>query len=95
MTPLAGNEPDFYQIAQKINDESVKSPYLGFAIDPTGLDNVIANLSAVYDQYHNQLTTGYYTEELYQEYLNKLEVAGVNDYLAQIQDQLNSWLAAQ
>ena len=95
MTPLAGNEPDFYQIAQKINDESVKSPYLGFAIDPTGLDNVIANMSAVYDQYHGQLTSGYYTEELYQEYLNKLEVAGVNDYLAEIQDQLNSWLAAQ
>ncbi len=93
MTPLAGTSPDFYQIAQQINIESEKSPYLGFTVDSTGMDNLIASLSAVRDQYHNTISSGYYTEELYQEYLDKLEAAGVNDYLAEIQSQLDAWMA--
>lgn len=94
MTPLSGTSPDFYEIAQKINNESEKSPYLGFAVDTTGMDNLIAGLNAVYEQYHYTLTSGYYTEELYQEYLEKLDAAGVQDYLSQIQSQLDAWLAA-
>ena len=45
-----------------------------------------------------KLTSTYvdlYTEELYQEYVSKLETAGVYDYIEAVQAQIDAWVAAQ
>ena len=75
--------------------EMKTSAYLGFNIDITDLSDLIANMSAVNDQYGASLNGGDFTEDLYNEYLGKLKAAGVEDYLSAVQAQLDAWLAAK
>ena len=95
LTPLAGNGADFYEVVKATNDAAVRSPYMGFTIDTTDMDLLMSQISAVYDQYSQAMNGGGYTPEYYQEYLTQLEAAGVQDYIDQIQAQLDAWLAAQ
>jgi putative aldouronate transport system substrate-binding protein len=94
LTPMLGNGKDFYQEVAKINESAEKSRYLGFKIDTTGLDDYIAQISAVNDQYLKTFQGGGYTPELHQEYLDKLAAADVQGYLDQVQSQLDAWLDA-
>ncbi len=95
LTPVQGNGADFYDRVAEINATATKSPYLGFVMDTSDMDLQVANISAVMDQYDADLSCGNYTPEKYQEYLSKLEVAGVYAYLDEIQAQLDAWLANQ
>ena len=91
--PAYGNGSDFFDRVAEVNAAAPTSPYLGFALDTSELDLIISNLSSVKDQYNQSLGCGLYTSELYQEYLSKLEVAGIADYVEAIQAQLTAWLA--
>lgn len=93
--PLEGNGADFYQKVDGQNKAAETSPYLGFTLDTEELSLVISQISAVTDQYKATLQCGGYTEEMYQEFLDKLDAAGVQDYLAAVQQQLDAWLAAR
>ncbi len=93
--PVAGAGADYWQRVDEINNSAEISPYMGFLIDSADLELVISQISAVRDQYHQTIVNGGYTEELYQEYLAKLEIAGVQDYLKSVQAQLDAWIAAQ
>ena len=94
LTPLQGNGADFYEVVKQINASAAKSKFLGFAIDTTGMDLWISQITAVTDQYAKSMVYGGYTEDLYNEYNAKLADAGVNDYAAAIQEQLDAWVAA-
>ena len=93
LTPLYGNGVDFYDKVREINANALKSPYMGFSLNLTDLDGVISQISAVNDQYLGNMQGGGYTEELYNEYLNKLQSADVQSYLDNVQGQLDAWLA--
>ena len=93
LVPIMGNGADFYEIVLKTNEEAVKSRYMGFVIDTSDMSLIISQLSAAKDQYHKSLIYGNYTPERLEEYKSKLEIGGVNDYIAQVQDQLDAWLA--
>ena len=95
LTPLAGNGADFYQQVAAQNEAAALSPYLGFSLDTSGLDLIISQLSAVRDQYRAPMQCGSYTEEGYQDYLEKLAAAGIDDYVASFQQQLDAFLASQ
>ena len=95
LTPLYGNGADHYTRVLEDIEGAVRSSYMGFLLDKSQLDLQISQLTAVNDQYMATLACGGYTEELYQEYLQKLEAAGVRDYLAEVQRQLDAWMAAQ
>ena len=94
LTPLEGNGADFYERVKQVNATSPVSQFMGFAIDTTDLDQYIANITAVTDQYHQDLFSGLYTEEFYAEYMSKLEAADVRGYLNAVQTQLDAWRAA-
>ncbi len=95
LTPLYGNGSDFYDKVKANIAAAPVSPYLGFVLDASNLDLAISQLLVVRDQYRDAMMGGLYTPELYQEYVAKLEAAGVEDYLAEIQRQLDAWLAAR
>ena len=59
------------------------------------LELLTSQITAVTDQYSQSLLSGLYTPESYQEYLNALDAAGVQDYLDAVQSQLDAWLATQ
>jgi len=94
LTPLKGNGADFYEVVGQINASAAKSKFLGFSIDTTGMDLWISQISTVTDQYSKNLTYGGYTADALAEYIGKLEDAGVNDYAAAVQEQLDAWVAA-
>ncbi len=91
-TPLYGNGTDFYEKVQEILDTAPMSPYIGFTVDTKDLQDYIAQISAVNDQYHLMMVMGGYNETDYQDYLNKLEAAGANEYIKAMQDQLDAFL---
>ena len=93
--PLQGQGADYFEQIKKINDEAQLGTYMGFTLDRSNLDLIIGNLTAVNDQYSKTLGTGGYTPELYAEYKSKLLDAGVQDYLADIQNQLTAFLASR
>ena len=94
LLPLYGNGSDFYTKAKEINDTSALSPYMGFALDSSDLENYIADIGAVNDQFTGSFQGGLYTPELYDEYLAKLETANVRGYLDEVQKQLTAWIEA-
>ncbi len=94
LTPLKGNGADFYEKVGEINRVSAKSNYLGFIFDTGEYDLVISQLTAVGDQYSATLSYGGYTPELLAEYVSKLEAAGIDEYAAACQEQLDAWVAA-
>ena len=94
LTPLKGNGADFYDIVRETNAKADKSRYLGFVLNTAEMDLLISQLSAVGDQYAKTMIYGGYTEASLADYIDKLEDAGVRDYIAAAQEQLDAWLAS-
>ena len=63
-------------------------------MDTSDLQLLISQITAVNDQYTNDLRTGLYTPELYAEYKDKLAAAGVREYIDALQNQVSAWIAA-
>ena len=93
--PLVGNPVDMYDQIKAENDAAVRSPYLGFTLDNTELELLTSQLNTVTDQYSCFMSCGAYTDADYDEYLSKLEAAGVQEYLDAVQAQLDAWLASK
>lgn len=93
--PQAGTGGDYRERRLEINEAQERSPFNGFTLDTEELALEISQITAVNDQYTDNLACGGYTDALYQEYIEKLESAGLNDYLAEVQTQLDAWLDAQ
>ena len=93
IAPWVGSGADFREIAQQENATAPVSPYMGFLINSADLQTYVAAISAVSDEFNARLNSGFYTDELQEEYLSKLKVAEVDKYLELVQAQLDAWLA--
>ncbi|MBR6425352.1 MAG: ABC transporter substrate-binding protein [Oscillospiraceae bacterium] len=93
IAPWVGSGADFREIAQAENATAPVSPYMGFLINTGDLQTYIASISAVTDEFNARLNSGYYTDELQEEFLAKLQTAGVDEYIQICQGQLDAWLA--
>ncbi len=91
--PWSGNGADYRDRCKAANDAAPVSSYLGFTFDTSAYDNIVAAITAVQTEYLPGFATGLYTESDYQSFLNKLDAAGINDYIAAAQEQLDAWLA--
>ena len=92
--PWKGNGADFREVALNELNTSPVSPYLGFAVDQSELTNTIAAITSVVDKYKGTIYCGSYTDEEYEEYVEALKTAGVEEYLAAYQEQLKAWMDA-
>lgn len=92
LKPLMGQGADYYQEIERLNQEATVSKYLGFLIENSEIEIYLSNLTSVSDQYRADLYCGGYTPELFAEYKQKLETAGVHEYIAAIQTQVDAWL---
>ena len=84
------------QLAQM--EESGISKYFGFQIDNTGLENSVTACYNVVKQYVGTLSSGSAStnwESQYNEFVEALKSAGIDDLVAAYQSQLDEWLAAQ
>ena len=91
--PWKGNGADFRQRAKQALDAAPVSPYLGFAADTSSLSNIIASITAVRDQYSGQVLCGAWDDKVYNDYVQALKDAGLEEYMAEFQRQLDDWIS--
>ena len=91
-----GADPNTREISRKDNENPVLSPLLGFTSNSEGLENQITAVSNVYNEYTRGLNCGVLdVETVVPEFRTKLASAGMADIVAQVQQQLDEWLAEQ
>ena len=96
VTPWAGNDPDVRQKQQEANEAAEVSPYLGFNIDNTGMETTLTACSNVFEKYKKTVLSGSSSKDFetyYNEFLDELTAAGVNELVSAYQEQLDAWLA--
>ena len=89
----AGSDPDLRDQQYEVNMNAYVSPYTGFSFTTTGYENQVASITSVIEQYRPTFANGLYTEDYYNEFISRLEDAGVNEYIAHIQEEFDAWLA--
>jgi putative aldouronate transport system substrate-binding protein len=94
ITPWEGSALDIREQQQTEMDNAERSKYMGFSVDNTGLENIIAACHDVCNHYHPTLDSGSSGdwEATLAEFNSKLEAAGMNELLAAYQEQLDAWL---
>ncbi|MBQ7976181.1 MAG: DUF3502 domain-containing protein, partial [Clostridia bacterium] len=93
---LADQDDDIWEQTQMINNEAVRSPLIGFSPNLDTLKTQIASCSAVLNEYLEILDCGAMDpDKIYPEFMNKLKIAGCDEIVAEIQRQVDSWLASK
>lgn len=89
-----GEALDIWEQTKAINesDDIVSSIAMGFAFDSTTVTNELAAVTAVVEQYRLSLETGAVDPEtVLPEFYEKLEAAGSEKIIAEVQRQLDEW----
>ena len=90
---MAGQSADVWEETQKMNDEAVKSPMLGFVPNTDKITNEIANITSVDDEFKAKKSYGTNPySEWKDEYQKKLEQAGSQKVLEELQKQFDEFL---
>ena len=87
-----GEDDDKYEVLQKFNDSSKVSDKMGFLpnLDPVKIQ--ASSCLNVCNEYVKSLTFGAVdVDETLPKFLKKLEAAGINEVLAEIQKQYDNW----
>ena len=91
---LKGEPEDKWAVFKKENDSAQRSPLLGLDIDTTNIKNQLAVISNLRIQYEPLIQTGSVDVETKSaEFKKKLEEVGLSTVLAEIQSQIDAFLA--
>lgn len=94
--PWEGADPDSAALAQEEMAGAVYSPLLGFVLDTTALGDLYTQLCPIANQeYGPALFCGSAPDGYYDEFIDKMKAAGLEDYLTQVNEQIQAWLAEQ
>lgn len=95
MTPLTTSESDDTPEAKAKLDEFLEnlepSPILGFNFDKKEVESEAGNVEQTIFEYEKNLKTGAFDEAYYKEFLEKLDTAGIEKLIAEVQKQLDAW----
>lgn len=90
-----GDSLDLWERMEAFNDNAVKSKALGFSWDNSEYSSTFTALTNIYDEYIKQIMLGFVEpEEGIAAMEEKLEAAGLEEYIAAKQEALNEWAAA-
>jgi putative aldouronate transport system substrate-binding protein len=91
-----GQPGDYYTSWIKFNNEAKRSPLLGFVFNDSNVKNEVAQMTAIATEY-KLITTGAIANpvKLLEERNKKLQNAGIEKVRAEIQSQVDAWLAAK
>lgn len=89
-----GDSLDIWERMEKFNSESVKSIALGFSFDNSAVSSTYTALMNVYDGYVKALFYGFTNPETgIPEVVDKLNAAGLQEYIQAKQEALDKWAA--
>jgi len=87
------------EIASWINEHGVVSPYAGVKLDPSEVETEISNCSAVPGEFNAAFRYGIggmaAFNEQYPEFINQLKLAGVEKVTAELQAQIDDYIASR
>ncbi len=93
---VSGQEDDIWEQTKKMNEEAVKSNLLGFTFIKDSVLRELSNVTSVEEEFGNAMLCGYVAPEEYMdEFLEKLELAGIDKIQEELQKQINEFLAAK
>ena len=69
--------------------------FKGFSFDASSMANEVSVITSIIEEYRPAFACGQFTQERYDEFIRKLKDAGVNEYIALIQSQLDEWIASK
>ena len=93
---ISGQEDDVWEQTEKMNNEAVKSKLLGFTFITEDVLREISNVSSVVDEYGKAMQMGYTDPSEYlDEYKEKLKTAGIETIQAELQKQIDEFLASK
>jgi putative aldouronate transport system substrate-binding protein len=92
----ATEAPDFLDLHAAALEASIPSKLLGFQLDTEPIRAELSQLQAVVDEYLPQLNTGAGNyEELLPAFLEQRQAVGIDNIIAEIQSQIDAWLAGE
>ncbi len=90
-----GDSLDLWERMQNYNDTALASKAMGFTFDNSDVSAEYTALTNVYSEYRDQLELGFLDPETgIPEMVERLKAAGLDDYIAAKQEQLNEWAEA-
>lgn len=92
---LPGQAEDVWEQTAQLNEEAEVSPLRGFTFDPANVQAEIAQISAVVAEYNNMQYVAEDIEAFSAEKAERLEQAGIDTVMQEVQTQLDAWKAAQ
>ena len=93
---MEGQPLDVWELTEKMNDESQKSPALGFVPDLSNLTTEVAAIANVQAEYKAKRECGTNDPaEWYDEYIAKLKTAGIEKVRDELQKQYDEFLASK
>ncbi|HHV12375.1 MAG TPA: ABC transporter substrate-binding protein [Clostridiales bacterium] len=91
-----GGDPNDAAKGKAIMENAEASPILGFSLDTSKVSDIYAQLSALCnDQYRPALVCGSAPADYQEKFIKAMQDAGLEQYLAEAQRQLDEWLAAK
>lgn len=83
----------FYEASMENFQNAQISVFAGISVDTSEMDVITSNLKAVYDEFYGQLDGGLYSDELYNEFIEKAKAAGMDEYVKLYADNAAEFLA--
>ena len=90
--PWGADPLDIREQSKRINENAKLSPILGFVADASEYSTVIAGLTSATSEFVDQIKCGVNSLENVDAMVGKMKSAGIDDLVAGVQDQLDTWL---
>lgn len=91
-----GQAADTWEVTKAMNANTYAVPIMGFSFDATPVSNQMTAISSVVSEYLSTLIRGALDPDtIYDEFMTKLEAAGLQDVLDEMQAQIDAWKAAK
>lgn len=95
---VTGQEDDVWEQTKTLNESAKVSPLIGFNFDSTSVELELTNCYQAYLEYINSFIYGIFEDDFdkqYNKFLNKLQIAGSDKIIAEMQKQVDAWLASK
>lgn len=93
-TPMAGGvgigDPEFDEEVKEFESKLVASPTLGFNIDKKPIQGELENIESTTSKYFINIKTGAFDESYYDEFIDQLKKAGIDEAVTEVQKQLDA-----
>lgn len=89
--PWENDSPDLRKQQQEARNQAEYSPYLGFICDTTVFSTELGAVSNAIEEYKPMLNAGVAPEGAWNDFVQKLELSGIDKIVGEYQAQLDTW----